>query len=392
MKELKNLSLSYQSEIIDFLRKLISIESYTGQEGNLAKCIKEKMISLGYDNIIETEYGDIIGVMGQGETAILFDSHMDTVIVNDSELWSQDPFAGNVVDGKMYGRGTCDMKSAIAASIYAGFFAKKLNLLENKTVYVSTSVMEEDFDFFALDNIINTLPQKLDAVVICEPSDRQIALGHRGRALFEIHTKGISCHGSAPENGVNAIYEMAEIINRVKNLNDEFYKINGEHGSVVLSKIESTSVSLNAVPDACVIYLDRRLVNGENFELISKEMDKLVENTSATWNVYSAKGKSYTNKDIAMHSFLESWEMKKDDPITKAMKISFENTTNEEAKLFKWNFSTNGFASTAQNIPTIGYGPGIMKLCHMRDEYCELKDVFDATEIYTQFINNFNIK
>lgn len=392
MNKLKEISYKYQDDILNFLSELIKIKSYTGEEKEIANFIKNKMKELEYDEIIVTEYGDVIGRIGDGKNVILFDSHMDTVTVNDETEWKVAPFSGEIVDGKMYGRGTCDMKSAIASSVYAGFFAKKLGLLENKTVYVSASVMEEDFDGFALENIINTLPKKPDAVVICEPSDRQIALGHRGRALLEIHTVGISCHGSAPENGENAIYKMAELIKRVEELNKKLYEKEGTHGSVALTKIESTSVSLNAVPDECTIYLDRRLGYDEDYECIKDEMDTLVKGTGATWKVYQALGKSYTEKDVCMNSFMEAWTMKEDDTITKAMVDAFENVTNEEAVLFHWNFSTNGFASTKFNIPTIGYGPGIMKYCHMRDEHCNIKDVCDATAIYTRFINKFNLK
>ena len=390
MDKLKCICKDHEKEITDFLKNIISIQSYTGEEKEVAEFVKETLKKLGYDDIIETEYGDVIGVLGDGDTVILIDSHMDTVVVNDADQWQHDPFGGEVVDGKMYGRGASDMKSAIASSVYAGYFAKKMGLLEGKTVYVSASVMEEDFDGFALKNIIEKLPKKPDAVVIGEPSDRQIALGHRGRALLEVHTKGISCHGSAPENGVNAVYGMAEIIKRVDELNNSLYQKEGQHGSVVLSKIESTAVSLNAVPDECTIYLDRRLAAGETFQVIEKEMNALVAGTKASWNVYDALGRSYTEKEFAMYSFMESWAMNPEDSITVAMKNAFESATGESSKLFHWNFSTNGFASTAKGIPTIGYGPGIMKFCHMKDEHCEMKDVFDATQIYTKFINEFN--
>ena len=85
--------------------------------------------------------------------------------------------------------------------MYAGYLAKTLGLYAGKTIYVSASVMEEDFDGFALGNLIDELELELDYVVICEPSENRIAIGHRGRALFEVHTKGVACHGSAPENG-----------------------------------------------------------------------------------------------------------------------------------------------------------------------------------------------
>ncbi len=377
-----------ENDMIRFLQDLIQIESLTGAEQTVAERVKKEMEVLGYDQIFETSLGDVVGVIGDGPIKILFDSHMDTVPVTDEEDWRYPPFEGVVAEGRIHGRGTVDMKSAIASTVYAGYLAKILGLHIGKTVYVSASVMEEDFDGYALGNLIDELELKLDYVVICEPSENRIAIGHRGRALFEVHTKGVACHGSAPENGQNAVYEMNEIISRVQALNKKLYEKAGEHGSVALTRIESSSVSLNAVPDECIIYLDRRLAVDETYAVIKEEMDALVDGLNAEWKVYIAKGESGSGIEVSMNSFMEAWNTSKDASLSVAMAKAYLEQTGQSPEFFKWNFSTNGFASTARNIPTIGFGPGEIKYCHMRDENCKISDIIEACQVYAGCIAN----
>ena len=122
-----------------------------------------------------------------------------------------------------------------------------------------------------------------DFVVICEPSDDVITLGHKGKAQMRVVTHGLSAHGSAPEKGINAVYEMAEIISRVEALNKKLTDEGDPHGTIVLSNISCVTASLNAVPSECEIYLDRRLVLGETEEKVRAEMDSLVAGKRATW-------------------------------------------------------------------------------------------------------------
>lgn len=388
MSDIKKLCLEHKDEMIEFLQKIVSIKSITGDEEEVAKAVKEKMEQLGYDKILTSSLGDIIGVLGDGEKGVLFDSHMDTVEVPDESEWKFPPFSGHIEDGRIYGRGTSDMKGSIVSTIYGGFFAKKLGLLEGKTVYVSTSVMEEDFDSYAVGKFIDEFDLKLDFAVICEPSNQKIALGHRGRAMIVVDTFGISAHGSAPENGKNAVYEMGKIIKRVEELNDKFYQSKSEHGSIVLSKIECETASLNAVPAKATIYLDRRLALGENEELIKKEMDELLKGVDASWRIDVAKTKSYTKADVNMKTFFEAWESKEDSILAKALGKAYEEQMGKEPVYFKWPFATNGFATTARGIPTIGFGAGVIKTCHMRDEYSNIDEIINASGIYTNVIKN----
>ena len=119
------------------------------------------------------------------------------------------------------------------------------------------SVCEEYCDGVCLQHFYAESGLKPDFCVICEPSGNLITLGHTGKVQARIKTHGVSAHGSAPEKGINAVYEMAEIITRVDQLNKKLRASGG--GTIVLSDISCVSASLNAIPNECEIYLDRRL-------------------------------------------------------------------------------------------------------------------------------------
>lgn len=374
MKKIYDELEKIKQDIIEFTQKLIQEKSLTGQETEAAELIKNKMIELNYDEVKVDAYGSVLGKIGNGNTKIIYDAHIDVVEAKDEAEWKYPPFSGKIEDGIIYGRGTVDTKSSAVSMIYAGYLIKKLNLCPDKTIYISTSVMEEDFDGELLYRAIkeNNLLD-LNYVVIGEPSNLQIATGHRGRAMYKITTTGISAHGSAPEKGDNAIYKMAKILERIENKQKEFDKITGEKGSIVVSDIKARTASLNAVPDMCTIYIDRRLALGETEEIVNKEMESFVNGIDANYEIYVAEGKSYTGKEVTLRTFLPAWEISKEHHLAQTAIKSYEECFALPAPLFKWPFATNGFATNGEiKIPTIGFGPGNLKLAHMKDERCEL--------------------
>ncbi len=253
-------------QLIEFVRQLVRTRSYSGQEKEAIFMIRDQMQTLGFDEVVIDRMGNILGRIGTGDKSILFDSHIDTVEVNDETSWLVPPFSGEIVEGKLYGRGSVDMKSGAAASIFAAAEGKMRGWTEGKSIFVSCTVFEEDCDGENLKHLFQERALKPNFVVICEPSDNRIVTGHKGKAQVAITTHGISAHGSAPDKGRNAIYEMAEIIQRAEQLNHSLQKEGEQHGTLVLSRISSVSASLNAVPSECEIYLDRRMVVGETRE------------------------------------------------------------------------------------------------------------------------------
>lgn len=375
-----------EDEVIALTQELVRIKSYTHGEEDLVRFISSKMKSLGYDEVILDDFGNVVGRIGDGDTTILFDSHCDTVTVNDPDEWITDPFGGEIIDGKIYGRGSVDMKGAIAATIYAGYAVKKLSLHEGKTIYVSCSILEEDVEGEALIYLCEKNNINPDFAVICEPSSLKLALGHRGRAMITINSEGVSAHGSSPELGVNAIYKVKDIIGRIEKLESKLSADNNA-GSITLSRIESRAVSLNAVPDQCKLYLDRRLEMGETEKTLGREMDALLEGTEAKWDIFEIIDRTWTGKSVSCKAFFPSWEIKEDHQLTRASIEAFNDATGKEATLFKWNFATNGIATAGiLGIPTIGLGPGDPALAHCRDEYCEISEIVGALKFYTSLV------
>ncbi len=385
----KYIEQKYAQDIVDLTSKLVSIKSITGDEGEIVNYVYSKMKSLGFENVTIDNFGNVFGKLGNGLKKIVFDSHLDTVEAGIISEWEESPFSGKISNNKIYGRGSADMKAGFVASIYSAIAAKELDLLDDKTIYVIGSIMEEDYEGVALKYILENNIIDSDVVIICEPSSLKIARGHKGRALIEVSTKGISAHGSAPNFGKNAVYPMIEILNRVRKL-ENFSCNNPQEGTIALTKIDVDSVSYNAIPGSCTICLDRRITSKENKNDIIKQMDELVKNTQASWKFSIHNKTTWTKKDFSSEIYYPSWEIEKNNNYLKIMKEAYKTETENEAKVILWDFSTNGVTSAGLlNIPTIGIGPGDPKLAHQTNEFCEISQIIKATSIYCTFIKNF---
>ena len=269
--------LQRSEQILSFAQKLVRIKSLTGHEGDIARVVEQEMRALAYDDVWIDSLGNVIGIIGTGEKQLLLDSHMDTVDVVDEAEWTHAPFSGEISNGKLYGRGAVDMKGALAASIYAISIARDLGALEGKRVYVSASVMEEDYDGEALLRLLRDNHILPDYVVICEATDLQIGYGHRGRALIEVTVNGKSAHGSKPELGINPIYGIQCVIKRIQALSERLSGQHGEHGSVAATNIRCVTASNNSIPQSVSIILDRRLSLHEDIPFLEREMSELLE-------------------------------------------------------------------------------------------------------------------
>ena len=266
----------HERGLVRFLRDLIAIKSLSAQEGAVIRRIEAEMQACGYDEIRIDPMGNILGRIGHGPRVLALDAHVDTVDVGNPANWSVDPFEGDERDGLIYGRGACDMKGALASIVYGGRIVKELGLEGDVTLWVVGSVQEEDCDGLCWQYILNEDGLTPEAVVIAEPTNLAIYRGHRGRMEIEVRTQGVSCHGSAPERGVNAVYRMAPIIADIERLNA---RLGGEpflgKGTVTIAEVRSTSPSLCAVADSATIHLDRRLAATDTLESAVREIEEL---------------------------------------------------------------------------------------------------------------------
>lgn len=393
VKKIKERVKFYEKDMINFLQDIIRIPSYSGKEEKVIKRIKEEMEKVGIDEIKIDGLGSIIGKIGNGNKKIVYDAHIDTVEIGNPELWDIDPFEAKLENGIIYGRGASDQKAPVASFVYAAKIIKELDLLDDFTLYLTGTVMEEDCDGLCWQYLIKEEKLKPDIVVITEPTNLNIYRGHRGRMEMTVTVKGLSCHASAPERGNNAIYKMAEIIKDIERLNDNLKddEFLGK-GTIAVTQIFFSSPSQCAVPDKCIIQLDRRLTYGETKETAISEIENLksIKKYNAIVKVLTYNNKAYTGKRYPTEKYYPTWVLSEDHPYLKKAVKTYELIFGKSPKIDKWTFSTNGVAIMGMhNIPCIGFGPANEIYAHSPKDQVPIEHVLKACEFYTLFPKMF---
>jgi putative selenium metabolism hydrolase len=382
-----------EKDLVSFMQEIIRIPTLSSLDGAVSERTRQQMERLGYDEVTVDPMGNVLGRIGNGPRIIALDGHVDTVDIGDLSLWNRDPYSADIEDGILYGRGTSDMKGGVASSVYAGALLKQTGLSQDLTLYVTGTVQEEDCDGLCWQYIVNEDHLRPEVVVITEPTSLRIYKGQRGRMEMEVHAAGISCHGSAPERGDNAIYKMAAVIADIEQLNERLEPREPlGKGSVTISHVRSTSPSLCAVADGCTIHLDRRLTVGETEETSVAEILALpsVQAADAKVTVLDYAVPSHTGLTYPTRKYYPTWETGEEDPATRAAKAAFAETFGEEPETGFWTFSTNGVATAGMlGIPTIGFGPGHEHFAHAPNEQTEVEHLVRCTAFYAAFVNQF---
>lgn len=385
-KAIKLQAERYEKNMTKFLRDLIAIPGESCGEKGVINRIAKEMEMLGFDKIEIDGMGNILGYMGTGETLIGYDAHIDTVGLGELSNWDFDPYKGYETEEEIGGRGASDQLGGIVSATYGVKIMKDLGLLSDKyTVLVTGTVQEEDCDGLCWQYIYNEDKVKPEFVVITEPTNGNIYRGQRGRMEIRVEVKGISCHGSAPERGDNAIYKMADILQEIRVLNDNLHydEFLGK-GTVTVSEIFFNSPSRCAVADMCAISLDRRLTDGETYQSALEEVRNLpfVKKYKAEVSMYKYERPSYTELVYPTDCYFPTWVIPEDAPATKAMVEAYKGMYGEP-KVDKWTFSTNGVSIMGRfGIPCIGFGPGKEEEAHAPNEKTWKADLVRCAAVY----------
>jgi putative selenium metabolism hydrolase len=376
----------YKPAITKFLRDMIAIPSESRREADVIQRIKQEMEAVGFDRVEIDPMGNILGYIGTGKHLIAMDAHIDTVGVGDPEQWDHDPYKGFEDDEIIVGRGASDQEGGMAAMVYAGKIIKDLNLEDDYTLLVTGTVQEEDCDGLCWQYIIKENNIRPEFVVSTEPTSCRIYRGQRGRMEIKVSTAGVSCHGSAPERGDNAIFKMAPILNELQvlhaNLKDDNFL---GKGSLTVSEIFYSSPSRCAVADGCTISIDRRLTAGETGELAMQQIRNLpaVKGSAARVSMYDYAEPSYTGLVYPTESYFPAWKIDDDHPACQTLADSFKGLFQEEPVVDKWTFSTNGVSIMGLfGIPCIGFGPGHEDQAHAPNEKTWKSELVKAAAMY----------
>lgn len=372
--------------IVQFLRDICAIPSAMGNIRQVGERVGNTLEALGYDEVRFDRMGNLMGRIGSGPRILLYDSHLDTVDVGDPAAWGWDPYRGKVENGIFYARGAGDEKNSTPGMVYGLALARRLGLLEGFTAYYFGN-MEEDCDGIAPNALVEVEGIRPDCVVIGEPTKMQIYRGHKGRVEMKVVSKGRSIHAASNWLGDNAIYKMLPVIAGIRDL-DARLKVDAflGKGTITVSRIECQTPSINAVPDECTIYIDRRVTFGETKEEAIRQVQELIPAAAAASvraEMLFYDTPSYTGYVFPVEKYFPGWALDPDHPLVQsACKTS--QALWGKAPLGKWNFSTNGIYWMGKaGIPCIGFGPGDEETAHSVQDQVPLEDVVRSTEFYT---------
>jgi putative selenium metabolism hydrolase len=380
---------SRAEEMAKFLQDLVRIPSLSTHEEAMASRLISEMRRVGFADVWSDRIGNVIGRIGTGSgPKLVYNGHMDVVDVGDPERWAHPPYEGVIEDGVLYGRGACDMKGGLAAMVYAVGALAEAGVQLAGDLYLVAVVQEEPCEGLAMRVLVEEEGIRPDYVVLGEPSNLQVRIGHRGRLEMRVTVRGKAAHAAAPDLGSNAIHNAARLIFGIELLapglaHDDFLG----QGTIAVTEIESEAASRNAVPDCCTFYIDRRLTLGETERKALAEIQNIIntEEVDATASVTEYRAASYTGFDCRTRNVFPAWAMPQDHFLVQTVVRSVRETLGYRPRLGRWSFSTDGtYSAGVANIPTVGFGPGEEHYAHTQDEQIRLNDVVDAARVYAR--------
>ncbi len=383
--------LSYPDfqDMVAFLQDMVRTPSFSTQEGEVAARLAEEMHRIGISDVRVDRIGNVIGRIGAGGgKKLVLNGHMDTVGVSDPAAWIRDPFGAKIENGVLYGRGTADMKGALAAMVYGAKMLLDSGAFLFGDLYLVGVVQEEPCEGLAMRILVEEEGLRPDWVVLGEPTDLQVGRGQRGRMEMRVTVQGKACHAASPHRGENAIYGAARILFGLELLASQLAedRLLGR-GSLTVTQIESTAGSRNAVPDRCAFYIDRRLTLGETEAKALAEVQGVIlrESLRADVEVTEYRAASYTGYQARQREYYPAWVMEEDHPLVQATVRAVRKTLGYLPRVQEWAFSTDGvYTMGVASIPTVGFGPGEERYAHTSEEQIRLDDIAAAARVYAQ--------
>ncbi len=374
------------ARLVDFLQRLVQTPSPSSQEEQVARLVIEELRSTGMEDIHTDQAGNVIARLGSGSgPTLLYDAHLDTVAATNAE-WPHNPYGAAIEDGILYGLGACDMKGSVAAMVYAVHLLIKSKSELHGNLIFAFVVQEEPCEGSALKVLLDEENVRPNWVILGEPSDMNIMRGHRGRVLFKVTVHGESSHSSNPELGTNAITAAARLIFGIDLLSvdlpsDPFLGA----GTVAVTHIESQSASLNAIPDICIFYVDRRLTLGETPTRAQAQLESIVEREGieAEIEIVKYNSKTYAGYELSAREAFNAWALEENHELIQRLSKVSRQVLGHMPVVGHWPFSTDGVFSMGEaNIPTVGIGPGNPGHAHTIHDQVRLADVEQAAQIY----------
>ncbi len=379
---------SHEKEVVQFCQELLKIKSVNPPGDELAaaeyifRVLERSGLEVELLNHSPGRASVISRLRGLGKApALLFNGHIDTVPVG-AEAWLHDPFSGAIADGKIWGRGSADMKGGVAALMMALKILAEARLPLKGDIIFAATAGEETNSLGASAIASRKDLEPVQVILIPEPSGNELYIAEKGAFWVELTTQGKTAHGSMPDLGRNAVLMMVRLIEEFEKLDIPFKShplLDGFSRSV---NTIAGGVKTNVVPDSCVATIDMRTVPGQDHRGILGMIETLIKGLERETPDFKAMAKIINDRAPI--------ETPVEDPAVEIFHKVIREITGRPSVPQGTRYFTDGVVLVpALKAPLLICGPGIPGLAHQPNEYVEIDKLLDAVRIYTLAAKRF---
>jgi succinyl-diaminopimelate desuccinylase len=382
-----------REEVISLTQQLVRIPSVYrpgvegGNEEKVAHFVADYLRSLGIEvHVEEVEPGrpNVIGIIDSGKPGktLLFEGHTDVVTEGDRDSWTLDPFGAHIIGGRMYGRGTNDTKGNLACMITAVH-----SVLQDEEEWSGKIILcipcDEEGMMIGIKHFIKQgWADDVDGAIICEPEENQVCINQRGAMRIVLKTYGKMAHGAISWSGINPNWRMAKVICELEKLEKKEQERLGRHPTLGWPSITPTifqapvkgDAQINVIPEQCMTTLDIRTVPGQDHEILKLEIQHIFD--------CLAKDDPDFKADFEVIEDRPWTETDKEEPVVKAVAKAVKTVLKKEPVYNGVPGATDGTFLHVAGVPIVTIGAGDREVPHQIDEYVDVDELAETTEIY----------
>jgi succinyl-diaminopimelate desuccinylase len=383
--------------LIEFTRDLIRIRSVHDPENGrteaeAAELVMAKMREFGWQpHVTEVAPGrpNVVAVVdgrgGPGPT-LAFEGHTDVVTEGDLGSWTVDPYGAELKDGRIYGRGSADMKSGVAAMIYAVRALEQAGPFPGR-VTVCVLVDEEGMMLGAKHFSASDAARGIDGAIVCEPEEGEICVAAKGAIRLRVDLNGKMAHGAMPQHARNPVATAGSLVVTIAEYQRQVQATVGNHEHLGLPYLTPTVLDagsadqMNVIPAVASVYIDVRTIPAIDHDALIADVTKLAEAAGTAHGVGTT---------VSVVDDRPSVEVPAGHPVVAALAAAHEAVTGEPPRYGGVPGATDGTILTRDaGIPTVVYGPGGKWIAHQADEFVEVDDVIRCAHVYAHAADNF---
>ncbi|WP_455283596.1 M20 family metallopeptidase [[Eubacterium] cellulosolvens] len=376
--------------VVDLLKDMVATNSVNPTVGRgpgesaVSDLIYDRLTSISGLEVLRQSVADgrsnVVAILrgSGGRPSLMLNGHMDTVGIEGMTI---DPFRPLIENGRLHGRGACDMKGALAAMIGA------LNSLAESQVrlrgdLIFTAVVDEEYKSVGIKKLVEEY--SADAAVVGEPSEMKVATAHKGFVWIEVEVKGRAAHGSVPEKGVDAIAHAAKVVSRLEKLQERLgARVHPLLGS---AKIHTSTIEggtdWSIIPERCLLRVERRTLPGESAASVVSEIEEILQGIKHETDDFNSTARSPYD--------MPPLETAPDAQIVQALRKALVEVRGTQGPVIGLPFWTDGaLISKLASIPTCIFGPGDIGVAHSACEYIGVEDVLDSAQVYRTTAQRF---